>query len=109
MKNRLVPVKSWNPVFKRRNNATLKKGHSIQVNINPMLQKCEHSPVVVKKTQIVFCPGAEPTNPESVCVSLFYVIDTGSIRPRARILGGERVLFIGTQFSILYTSMYSPA
>jgi hypothetical protein len=22
---------------------------------------------------------------------------------------GERVLFIGTQFSILYTSMYSPA
>ena len=45
-----------------------------------MLQKCEHSPVVVKKTQIVFCPGAEPTNPESVCVSLFYVIDTGSIK-----------------------------
>ena len=89
MKNRLVPVKSWNPVFKRRNNATLKKGHSIQVNINPMLQKCEHSPVVVKKTQIVFCPGAEPTNPESVCVSLFYVIDTGSIKapgpdPRGR-------------------------
>ena len=25
-----------------------------------------------------------------VCVSLFYVIDTGSIRPRARILGGPR-------------------
>jgi hypothetical protein len=24
-------------------------------------------------------------------------------------LCGERVLFIGTQFSILYTSMYSPA
>ena len=54
MKNRLVPVKSWKPVFKRRNSATLKKGHSIQVNINPTLQKCEHSPVVVKKTQIVF-------------------------------------------------------
>jgi hypothetical protein len=26
----------------------------------------------------------------SQCVSLFYVIDTGSIRPRARILGGPR-------------------
>jgi hypothetical protein len=25
-----------------------------------------------------------------VCVSLFYVIDPGSIRPRARILGGPR-------------------
>jgi hypothetical protein len=57
MKNRLVPVKSWKPVFKRRNNATLKKGHSIQVNINPTLQKCEHCPGVVKKTQIVFPPA----------------------------------------------------
>jgi hypothetical protein len=27
----------------------------------------------------------------------------------AKLLLGERVLFIGTQFSILYTSMYSPA
>ena len=69
MKNHLVPVKSWKPVFKRRNSATLKKGHSIQVIINPTLQKCEHSPVVVKKTQIVFCPGAEPTNPEC-CLDL---------------------------------------
>ena len=57
MKNHLVPVKSWKSVFKRRNSATLKKGHSIQVNINPTLQKCEHCPVVVKKTQIVFAPA----------------------------------------------------
>ena len=70
MKNRLVPVKSWKPVFKRRNSATLKKGHSIQVHINPTLQKCEHSPVVVKKTQIVFCPGAEPDKPRE-CVCFF--------------------------------------
>ena len=42
MKNRLEPVKSWKPVFKQRNSATLKKGHSIQVNINPTFQKCEH-------------------------------------------------------------------
>ena len=27
---------------------------------------------------------------KNVCVSLFYVIDTGSIRPRARILEGPR-------------------
>ncbi len=27
----------------------------------------------------------------------------------AELVGRERVLFIGTQFSILYTSMYSPA
>ena len=62
MKNHLVPVKSWKPVFKRRNSATLKKGHSIQVNINPTLQKCEHCPVVVKKTQIVFAPSAAWTS-----------------------------------------------
>ena len=83
MKNRLVPVKSWKPVFKRRNSATLKKGHSIQVNINPTLQKCEHSPVVVKKTQIVFAttnldlhcgdyphpvPRATTKCPTSICV-----------------------------------------
>ncbi len=30
-------------------------------------------------------------NCSCVCVSLFYVIDTGSIRPRARILGGTEL------------------
>ena len=62
MKNHLVPVKSWKPVFKRRNSATLKKGHSIQVNINPTLQKCEHCPAVKAEPDCV-SPGAEPTNP----------------------------------------------
>jgi hypothetical protein len=89
MKNHLVPVKSWKPVFKRRNSATLKKGHSIQVNINPTLQKCEHSPVVVKKTQIVFAPA--PSR-QTQSVSLFYVIDTGSIGSRARIEMGVTYL-----------------
>jgi len=50
-----------------------------------------------------------PCKPFSISPSIYCTRDP-------RILGGggggggrERVLFIGTQFSILYTSMYSPA
>jgi len=76
MKNHLVPVKSWKPVFKRRNSATLKKGHSIQVNINPTLQKCEHSPVVVKKTQIVFAPAPSRQTQSAAWTSTVAIIPT---------------------------------
>jgi len=76
MKNRLVPVKSWKPVFKRRNSATLKKGHSIQVIINPTLQKCEHSPVVVKKTQIVFAPAPSRQTQSAAWTSTVAIIPT---------------------------------
>ena len=76
MKNHLVPVKSWKPVFKRRNSATLKKGHSIQVIINPTLQKCEHSPVVVKKTQIVFAPAPSRQTQSAAWTSTVAIIPT---------------------------------
>ena len=76
MKNRLVPVKSWKPVFKRRNSATLKKGHSIQVIINRTLQKCEHSPVVVKKTQIVFAPAPSRQTQSAAWTSTVAIIPT---------------------------------
>jgi hypothetical protein len=76
MKNRLVPVKSLKPVFKRRNNATLKKGHSIQVNINPTLQKCEHCPGVVKKTQIVFPPAPSRQTQSDTWTSTVAIIPT---------------------------------
>ena len=76
MKNHLVPVKSWKPVFKRRNSATLKKGHSIQVNINPTLQKCEHCPVVVKKTQIVFAPAPSRQTQSAAWTSTVAIIPT---------------------------------
>ena len=35
-------------------------------------------------------------SPVTVCVSLFYVIDTGSIRPRARILGDRDGGYLST-------------
>ena len=76
MKNHLVPVKSWKPVFKRRNSATLKKGHSIQVIINRTLQKCEHSPVVVKKTQIVFAPAPSRQTQSAAWTSTVAIIPT---------------------------------
>jgi hypothetical protein len=76
MKNHLVPVKSWKPVCKRRNSITLKKGHSIQVIINPTLQKCEHSPVVVKTTQIVFAPAPSRQTQSAVWTSTVAIIPT---------------------------------
>ena len=76
MKNHLVPVKSWKPVFKRRNSATLKKGHSIQVIINRTLQKCKHCPAVVKKTQIVFPPAPNRQTQSAACTSTVAIIPT---------------------------------
>jgi Zn finger protein HypA/HybF involved in hydrogenase expression len=69
-------LKSLKPVFKRRNSTTLKKGHSIQVNINPTLQKCEHCPAVVKKTQIVFPPAPSRQTQSAVWTSTGAIIIT---------------------------------
>jgi len=69
-------LKSLKPVFKRRNSTTLKKGHSIQVNINPTLQKCEHCPAVVKKTQIVFPPAPSRQTQSAVWTSTGAIIPT---------------------------------
>ena len=49
---------------------------SIQVNINPTLQKCEHCPVVVKKTQIVFAPAPSRQTQSAAWTSTVAIIPT---------------------------------
>ena len=85
----------YNDCAAHRANATSpqRSAHRIPYNDHAariaQMQPVRRGPRIARRTRVTRPPWSAHAS-QCVCVSLFYVIDTGSIRPQARILGGPR-------------------